>query len=358
MIPIEEPINFHKLYYRGQEDPVIDSSRVRLARNLAGHSFVSRLDIENRRALLGKISADVMKNLGKGYRLLTRDNTNPEARSLLEELNIIPEKFFEPDGYRGLVFGADIVSIMINEEDHIRIQAFAEGKALQELYRKALIMDEVVEKAVGELAFSKRWGYLTACITNVGTGLRCSVMMHLPALTLTKQIPKLSNASRALGYTIRGPHGEGSDPEGNLYQLSNQRTLGLSEQEIITGVENLALKISGFEEQCRKELLKAMKNVMEDKVYRAMGIVTSARMISSREAYGLLSAIRLGLEWDFLSGKPRIPIRELNDQIKPAHLGRIYGEKLQGEDNAQRRDILRAEYLRKTLTNIKTRLSN
>lgn len=355
---MEKLIDSHRLYYKGEEDPAVNSCRVRLARNLSEHFFVSRMGIDQRRNLLKSVSETILAKLGGDFRLLTRDNTKVEERRLLEELNLIPEKFFDPDGYRGIIIGGGAVSILINEEDHIRIQAFCSGKALSELYRMALKIDELMEGVLGKVAFSKRWGYLTACLTNVGTGLRASVMVHLPALSLTKQISKLTNACRALGYTIRGPHGEGSDLAGNLYQLSNQRTMGLSEEEIINGVIHMADRMGGFEGDCRRQLLGAMREVMEDKVFRALGVVNSARMISSGEAAGLLSAIRLGLEWKFFDGAPKVPINELLDNIKPTHLSRLYGEKIGGRDAAQRRDILRARYLRESLKDIKTALSN
>lgn len=352
MRSLDKLLDFHQLYHPGKEDAIIDSCRVRLARNLERSPFVFRMEVAQRRELLLRTSEAVVAQLPSDYVLLTRDNTSEEERLFLEELNLVPEKFFDPDSSRGIILGNNPVSILVNEEDHIRIQALASGEALHKLYQMAYQIDEMLEKALGEIAYRDSFGYLTACTTNIGTGLRASLMLHLPGLSITQQMQKLVNACRTLGFAIRGPHGEGSDLSGNLYQVSNQRTLGLTEEGIIAGVERIAKKMCRFEYDCRQQLIASMREVMLDKVHRALGIIHNARLIGIPEASGLLSIIRLGFSWKMLTGKPELPITELIDNIKPAHLAKIYQKEVIGDKNEQDRDILRADYLRKSLSTV------
>jgi protein arginine kinase len=358
MKPLDKLLDFHRLYHPGKEDAVIDSCRVRLARNLERSPFVFKMEVAQRRELLSRTSEVLVAQLSGNYTLLTRDNTSEEERLFLEELNLVPEKFFDPDGSRGVILGDGGQSILLNEEDHIRIQALASGEALPKLYQLACQIDDILEKALGEVAFRDSFGYLTACPTNVGTGLRASLMLHLPALSITQQMLKLVNACRVLGFTIRGPHGEGSELSGNLYQLSNQRTLGLTEEGIIDGVSRIVQKMCAFEYDCRRQLLASRREVMLDKVHRTLGVIQTARLIGMAEAAALLSIMRLGFFWKMLTGKPELPITELMDNIKPAHLARVCQQELAGDKHERDRDVLRADYLRKSFSAVATASAN
>jgi protein arginine kinase len=236
----------------------------------------------------------------------------------------------------------EMISIMVNEEDHIRIYGMDSGLQLSQTWHLVDKVDDELNAHI-DYAVSPDWGYLTACPTNVGTGMRASVMIHLPALTLTKQINKVLKAVSQLGLTIRGLYGEGTEALGNLFQISNQVTLGQKEEEIADNIERVTRQIIGHEEKAERLLLREAKEQIEDKVFRAYATLRYARVISTQEAIDLLSTVRLGVSMQILKGIKLSVLNELLVMIQPAHVQKISGATLQ----PPQRDVKRAELIRK-----------
>jgi len=233
---------------------------------------------------------------------------------------------------------------MINEEDHLRIQVMHSGLNLHETWK---IIDMIDDKLSGILqyAFLNTWGYLTACPTNTGTAMRGSVMLHLPALVMTKQINKVLTAIAKLSFASRGFYGEGTQARGNFYQISNQVSLGHSEEDIIQNINGLIRQVIEQEEQARQALILQNKPMLEDKIFRSLGVIKNAHIISSQETIELLSMVRLGMDLGLVKNIDRCTINELLILIQPAHLQKIEGKKL----SATARDIRRASLMREKL---------
>ena len=232
---------------------------------------------------------------------------------------------------------------MINEEDHIRIQVFASGQELENLLNLAIELDEKIDGLV-KYAVNKKYGYLTSCPTNVGTGLRASVMVHLPALTLTGNISKVLNVINNFGMNIRGIYGEGTQSQGNIYQISNNQSLGLTEKEIIKNIKTITEKVIEQERLARKYLAKRQID-LEDKVYRAYGILTNAKKVSSEECRKLLSDIKLGTDLGIIRELNDAKVSKLELYTKPGNLQKYLGKKL----NAYERDIQRAKVIKQII---------
>jgi protein arginine kinase len=233
---------------------------------------------------------------------------------------------------------------MVNEEDHLRLQVIRSGLQLDEAYDEIDRMDTALEGSLN-FAYSPQFGYLTACPTNVGTGLRISVMMHLPAAALSKQMDKVLQSLQRLNYTVRGFYGEGTQPLGDFYQVSNQITLGKSERDIISELKRVIPEILKFERQWRHKLLEDEPRRLEDRVWRAYGVLKHARRITSEEATDLLSALRLGVTLNVITGIPHKVLNELFIFTQPAHLQKIERKILDPEE----RDSVRAEFIRRRL---------
>jgi protein arginine kinase len=225
---------------------------------------------------------------------------------------------------------------MVNEEDHLRIQAIRASLALEESFEAARAVDEALEQKL-PYAVSSRYGYLTACPTNAGTGLRASVMLHLPALVHLKQVDKVFQAASRTGLAVRGFNGEGTPAMGDLYQISNQITLGKSEDEILASLKDLLPRLLEYEERCRQELATRGRVKLEDKVHRALALLRSARTISSEEAMQHLSSVRLGAVLGLLAGLDLQRIGELFVLAQPAHLQKLEGRPLEADERDQRR---------------------
>ncbi|MCK5564796.1 MAG: ATP--guanido phosphotransferase, partial [Planctomycetes bacterium] len=235
---------------------------------------------------------------------------------------------------------------MINEEDHLRIQVFKTGLQLKECWKQINAIDDMIEQKT-EYAFNSRYGYLTACPTNLGTGIRVSVMLHLPALKMTGQIEKFLNAARDTGLAVRGLFGEGTEAVGDFFQLSNQMTLGISEQDIVNEFTDVIVpKIIEYETLARQELLETKAEMLDDKIQRALGVLKSARLISSQEALFLLSNVRMGVNLKRVNNITISDINELFMLTQPAHLQLNKGAELDTND----RDIQRAEIIRAKLS--------
>jgi protein arginine kinase len=253
-------------------------------------------------------------------------------------------------GQRGVIFSEDEgTSVMVNEEDHVRMQALRSGFQLDACFAAASGLDDQLEALV-EYAFSDTYGYLTACPTNVGTGLRASVLIHLPGLVLTRRIKKVISGINQVGFTVRGFYGEGTDVLGNFFQISNQVTLGEKESQILLNLERVVHQVREYEEKARDVLLKDAAAQIEDKVMRALGVLRHAQLLSSEELIGLLSAVRLGASLG-LAGLPSL--RALNEILlfsRSAHLQLQDGSEL----GSSERNMRRAEYVRNRLLETRT----
>jgi protein arginine kinase len=331
----------------GPMSEIVISSRIRLARNVSGYPFLCKSSRHQRSALEKKIR-DTILNLQPADRMLYVDLEDaPEVdRQLLVERHLISKPHAAAEGARGVAIGEnETVSIMVNEEDHLRIQVLRSGLQLEETWEQINKIDDILENKL-DFAFHPRFGYLTACPTNVGTGIRVSVMLHLPALKLTGEIEKVFRAAKDLRLAVRGLYGEGTEATGDFYQISNQTTLGKSEEEIISDFKHVVIpKIIDYEHQARKMLLQDRTVALDDKVQRALGILRSARLIASEETLFLLSHLRVGIN---LGRIKDIDIRTLNElflMTQPAHLQKLQGRKLEGDA----RRAARADYIRQRL---------
>ena len=350
---------------------IVISSRIRLARNLAGYKFLSRCSNSEKSEILDKLR-DVMMSLDLGDKVfyVSVDKAPTLNKHFLVERHLISRHHAFGKGPRGVVIAErEFFTAMINEEDHLRIQVLKAGCQLSDCARQINRIDDMIEKKV-DFAFSPRYGYLTACPTNVGTGIRVSVMLHLPALKMTGQIEKFFNAARDMNLAVRGLFGEGTEAASDLYQLSNQATLGVTEPEIVSRFEKTIIpEIIEYENAARSQLLSKQSDVLDDKISRAMALLQNAHLISSQEALFLLSHLRLGINMHEHMGASTPAIEKLraicgagNDPDKasalsiatinrlfmltlPAHLQLNYGKPL----DPTHRDALRAQIIRSAL---------
>jgi protein arginine kinase len=350
---------------------IVVSSRIRLARNLAGHKFLGSCSDEEKARILNKLKAVLMSlDLGDEVFYISVDRASSLNRDLLVERHLISRHLAAAKGPRGAVIAKhEGFTAMLCEEDALRLQVLKAGCQLSECAEQINRIDDMIEERV-EYAFSPRFGYLTACPTNLGTGIRVSVMLHMPALKMTGQIDKFLNAAKDMSLAVRGLFGEGSDAVSDLYQLSNQVTLGVSEQAIISQFEQTILpEVVEYEKAARRQLLDHQVETLDDKISRAMALLQNAHLISSQEALFLLSHLRLGLTMRAHMGASTpaierlcalrdgtdageqcgLSIRTINRLFMltlPAHLQMNYGQSL----DATHRDALRAKIIREALT--------
>src|SRR3712207_4206583 len=296
----------------GPMSEVVISSRIRLARNIAGHPFLSRCS-RGQRATVEHKTRDTILNSQLAPQILYVDlEQAPQTdRDLLVERHLISKPHAAAEGARGVAVGEnESVSIMVNEEDHLRIQVLRSGLQLEEAWDQINQVDDKLESKL-DWAFHPRFGYLTACPTNVGTGIRVSVMLHLPALKLTGEIEKVFRAAKDLRLAVRGLYGEGTEATGDFYQISNQTTLGKTEDDIISDFKHVVIpKIIDYEHHARKTLANDRSVQLDDKVCRALGALRSARLIASEETLLLLSHLRLGVN---LGRIKEMDIRTINE---------------------------------------------
>lgn len=317
------------------------STRIRLARNLSDYSFPVRLSTEQKILLCDKVTA-VAKSIMDFDRIDMDKLTKTQAVSLVEQHLISPEFVSNTKGKTLLLSKDRSISIMLNEEDHIRLQVIKSGLCLDEAYT---IADELDNKLSQKLnfAFSEKLGYLTQCPTNLGTGMRASVMLHLPALQKTRAVQRISSNLSKLGLTIRGIYGESSEPAGAMYQLSNQVSLGISERSAIDNLKNITNQLATQEIKARERILSDIEIV--DTICRSLGILKTARLINHNEAMNLLSNLRLGVSQKLLESLSVDSIDKLICDIQPANIMERYGAELE----PIQRDIKRADYLRERL---------
>ncbi|MEN6350088.1 MAG: protein arginine kinase [Syntrophomonas sp.] len=331
------------------ESDIVISSRIRLARNLDQMPFPQLLNAESGEKCLQKIklawenSSDLeLKNM----ELLTFDQVSELDRQILVEKHLIsPYHAGSSDAFRGLLVNDDgSLAVMLNEEDHLRIQGLLPGLQLEECYRQVNRIDDAFEQSLN-FAFDDLNGYLTSCPTNVGTGMRASVMLHLPALSISGQVAYIFQNINQFGMTVRGLYGEGTEALGNFYQLSNQVTLGQNEEDIISNLLAITRQVVENERLMRVKLSNEMKYPLEDRIGRAYGILTNARLITSNEALALLSDVRLGVALGVLEKINTIVFNELVVAIGPAHLQKKVGREL----DAGSRDLERAAVIKEKL---------
>jgi protein arginine kinase len=334
----------------GPESDIVISSRIRLARNLADFPFISRATDTDRaeieKILHGRIESLRESGKAPADSLYLKVSELAEVdRQFLVERQLISREHAESEGARAVVIDpAERFSVMINEEDHLRIQVMQSGLALTEAWEHINRLDDLIEEQV-TYAFNERLGYLTACPTNTGTGVRVSVMLHLPALAITRQIEKVFKSLHKINLAVRGLYGEGSQATGDFYQISNQVTLGQTEEDLAKKVADVVPVLIDYERQARDFLIRESQETLHDRVSRAFGILRTAQTISSEETMALLSSVRMGINLGLI-GELAIPtVNKLLIHTQPAHLQKLSGIELDQSD----RNIERASYLRRHL---------
>jgi protein arginine kinase len=330
----------------GPEADIVISTRIRLARNLAAFPFTNRAN-SHQKAEIETLLRDRIAKLELDPRLsyINVPALSVLDRQLLVERQLISRELASAEGPRGVALGPqETVSLMVNEEDHLRLQVMRSGFTLEEAWHDIDKVDDLLEQRVS-YAFSDDFGYLTACPTNVGTGMRASVMLHLPALFLTKQIEKVFRALQKINLAVRGLYGEGSRASGDFYQISNQVTLGKSETTILNEIREVIPQIITYERQARTTMIRESKQAVQDRVARAYGTLCSATMMTSEETMDLLSSVRLGINLGLLDEINMNIVNELFIHTQPAHLQKLMGTSLDGEE----RNSARARYLRTRL---------
>lgn len=334
----------------GAHSDIVLSTRVRLARNLQGHAFSARVRDAEREQILRRVRAAVAATSlqgGAGYELAAMPGL---GRRLLHERHLVSRELAGLSGeapHRGaglFIAPQDALGVMVNEEDHLRLQVIVSGLRLQEAFHK---VDQLDEELGGQLPFAyhPEYGYLTSCPTNVGTGLRASILVHLPGLVLTKEIGKVLQGISQVGLTFRGLYGEGSEVVGNFFQISNQTTLGKSEEDLIEHLQKIVGQVIQYELGAREILVRDAPAVIEDKIWRAYGLLRYARSLSFEEVMNLLSGVRLGVSMNLLSGLRVYTLNKIMIFAQDAHLEQSAGRPIRDAES----DLHRATYVRRVL---------
>jgi protein arginine kinase len=328
------------------------SSRIRLARNIAGYPFTTKMTDDQGAQILEKVKDAVFSGTDaqkKGMEYIELHSLKPLDRQFLVERHLVSPEFVERDENRAVILRKDEkISIMINEEDHLRIQCIFPGMQMKEAWELCNNLDTRLEEKL-DFAFEKNTGYLTCCPTNTGTGMRASVMLHLPALAMTGYIKGILENCGKIGVAVRGAYGENSESTGNLFQISNQVTLGQNEDEIICGISNITSQISEQERILRLELYKQSPLRFEDRIFRSLGLLKNARIISAEESLKLLSDVRLGVIMDLIKGIEVGKINEMMLMVHPAYLQKLSGGELKPDEREQRRAELMRTHLQDSI---------
>ena len=331
----------------GPESDIVISSRIRLARNLADFPFINRAT-DTDRVEIEQTLRDAVLDLDGSVSLHYVDVNQLERldRQFLVERQLISREHAESEGARGVLIDPnERVALMLNEEDHLRIQMMQSGFDLEAAWEQINELDDRIEQSV-TYAFNEQYGYLTACPTNIGTGMRVSVMLHLPALVMTKQIEKVFRSLQKINLAVRGLYGEGSHAMGDFYQVSNQVTLGQTEMDLIKKVGDVVPVVINYERRARDTLVEKSQQNLHDRVSRAYGVLRTAQTISSEETMHLLSSVRMGVNLGLI---PELEIPEVNElfiHTQPAHLQKLRKEHLESAE----RNVARASYLRLRLS--------
>lgn len=330
----------------GEEALVVLSTRVRLARNIAGCSYPSSADSETKDRVVNYFDSTMArsKTLGAGNYFKAVDIDDLDKNFLIER-HLISPTFLDGELSKSLYIDqSERISVMVNEEDHLRIQSLAPGLDPKGAYELASRYDSEIGRYL-EYDYDPDFGYLTACPTNAGTGMRASILIHLPGLVLTREIEKVISQITRSGLIVRGFYGEGSDVLGNLFQVSNQNTLGLTEDDILNQITKSAREIIDSEAEARKLLVDEAADMIEDKIWRAYGILKHARVLTSEEVMNLLSALRLGHAMKIIDFLDLALINEVLLLSQPAHLQKFYGSEM----DHNKRDFVRAQMVREKL---------
>jgi protein arginine kinase len=338
----------------GEEGDVVVSSRVRLARNLIDHSFPEFMGSDEEAAVRDEIIGTFNRLPVRGnFTILYMKDVAPLDRRVLLERNIITQDFSLAESKAVILSEDESVSIMINETDHLRISCIREGSMLPQAYREVDRIDSLLEDKL-HFSISLQWGYLNSSLTDIGTGMRASFMVHLPALVMTRLIEKALKAITQVGLLVKGFFGEGISSLGDMYQISNQVSLGLSEDEIVENLNSIVTPLINYERKARGELLMRNREELEDKIFRAYGILTNCRSISSREAIDLLSNLRLGISLGLISGITLEKVNALFFFCQKSHVQKIF-EESEETVNTKTVDSQRAKIIRKTLVDCETK---
>ncbi|MGG1398754.1 protein arginine kinase [Bacillus salipaludis] len=332
----------------GPDSDIVLSSRIRLARNFEEYKFPTLFSHEEAKEIIANLEevlkkADITK-FGQ-MELLKVNDLQPLQKLVLVEKHLISPLLAEDSPYGAVLLTEnEEVSIMVNEEDHIRIQCLFPGLQLKEALEAANEIDDWLESQI-QYAFDEKHGYLTSCPTNVGTGLRASVMMHLPGLILTQQMNRIIPAINQLGLVVRGIYGEGSEALGNIFQISNQITLGKSEEDICRDLKGVVSQLISQERSAREALRKTSNIQLEDRVFRSFGVLSNSRIIESKEAAKCLSDVQLGIDMGYITNMPKNMLTELMISTQPGFLQQYAGGPLRPHE----RDIRRAALIRERI---------
>jgi len=331
----------------GPVSDIVMSSRIRLARNLEKLPFATRATEVSQQEVLRQAREAITHSpvLEKPLFMAIAELDEVDRQFLVERHLVSREHIVHPEHKAVAVTRGEIFSIMVNEEDHLRVQVMQSGLNLRDAWRLIDEVDDDLSRTLS-FAYASEWGYLTCCPTNTGTGMRASVMLHLPSLVITKQINKVLHAITKLGLTARGLYGEGTEASGNFFQISNQVALGRTEDELVENLERILKQVIDHEQTARESLATNNRTQLEDRVWRAYGILKHAKTVSSGETLDLLSAVRLGVDLGLTAnGLDRKTMNELFLFSQPAHLQKLEGKKL----SAQERDVKRAQLIRERL---------
>ena len=335
----------------GPHADIVLSTRVRLARNLQGYPYVARARADDHETILGAVSrAAGSAELPAGTVVMPMAGMDERTRRIFLERRLISTDLAGmgkkgPDSGAAVIAAPDQpVSIMVNEEDHIRLQSLVSGLRVMDAWSLADRIDDEVGKDLN-LAYHHDFGYLTSCPTNTGTGLRASVLVHLPGLVLTKEIEKVLKGIAKVGLTVRGIYGEGSDVVGNFFQISNQTTLGKSEEDLVDHLGRIVTTVIQTEMQARQVLMRDAGSVTEDKIWRAYGLLRHARLLTYKDLMQLLSGVRLGVSLKLIPGLEVVTLNGIMMFSQAGHLHRAAGRELSGPE----RQAHRASYVRRVL---------
>jgi protein arginine kinase len=330
----------------GPESDIVVSTRVRFARNISGFPFTLKATPQQRSDVLKLCDAAIRRiHLNKSVVTLELDKLEEVQRDVLVERHLISRELASGEGPRGVTFGrGEMLSIMVNEEDHLRLQWIKSGFEPDRAYQALCKVDRAMEKVV-PYAVSDKYGYLTACPTNVGTGMRISVMVHLPALTMKEHIDKVFKAAKRMNHAVRGLYGEGTRAFGDMYQISNQTTLGRSEESILESVKAIVPRILETERQMRGTLYAEDRPFLEDRVLRSLAVLRNARRLNVQEMMSHLSMLRLGVDLGLITDVPMKTVNEMFILGQPSHLQEREGRLMTPTE----RDTTRAELVRSML---------
>ena len=320
----------------GKDSDVVISSRVRLARNIEGIKFIKKSSEDEQIEILNKVK-EIVPSLGFDLKYIDYNDLDAITKlSLLEKHLLSPEFVMDDKTKKAIIINQDEnVCIMLNEDDHIKLQVFSSGQEIDTLTNLAVEIDEKIGKML-DYSFNEKFGYLATSPINIGTGMKASVLVHLPALTITGNLPKVLRIVNNFGMNVRGIYGEGTQNQGDMYLISNNQTIGVTEKEIATNVKNIAEKIIEQERTARKFLGKSQLE-LEDKVYRAYGILSNAKKLSSDECKKLLSDVKLGVDLGIIKEIDDSKVRKLELYTKAGNLQKYLGKQLDGYEREARR---------------------